>query len=334
MRSLGTSGRVNTVEGMSRRAFVAGVTSVGVVAAGTAIGFEVVRSSGTARRFVSVRGTGEPPSAAAARRLRLVGLTPGSVVIEWDTTAGDDRVLSRRVERDGVLLQQVDDGVKRFADTDASPGHTHSYRLVSLDEDGDAVARVAPLQVTVPAALLREDFEAALTGWELGGLTVEQGMGRGGSRALSGETIDGRTWGELSLPDPLASLTCQVHVRYDEKEPDSSLSVLRLRGAGDAPLCGLFVSADGHLGLRNDLGRVNQVGAGGLTAGTWHCLWLRLEPHGRTSLISAGVDGVVDPMLDRWPQDLGDWRVAAVQLGELRPAKRYRLALDDLVLWQ
>lgn len=272
-------------------------------------------------------------SPTAPGPLEVVAVNPGSVIVRWKPAFDDVRVVGQRVERDGSFHDDLSGDTVLYVDTRCEPASSHSYRVVALDADGNETPAASALRVDVPPAVLLDDFEGPLNQWTVKGLIRQDRTVCTGSQALQGTTVDGQTAATRSVVPSLRDLTCQIQVRYDEKDATGSFTVLKFKTPTSKPLCSLLVSPAGKLALRNGGSNVITVSRTRVAQRRWHAVSLTLSTlaSGRTATIS--MDGSPVAALTDLPLDLGDAEVGMIQIGELARRRSYTLFLDRFVVW-
>jgi chitodextrinase len=272
-----------------------------------------------------------PPGAPT----NLVATTASSAKIDLTWTASTDNVgvTGYDIKRNGTLLASVG-AVTSYSDATATPSTTYQYQVFAKDAAGNISSASNTASATTLAALFSDNFETGdMTLWTLNsGLSVQQQevlAGLHAARATSNGSTVANAYAQLAVPQ--YDLYYDTSFKILSQDPLNSVYLLRLRTADTQSLLGVFVSATGKLGYRNDLSSSGLTNGPSVSLNTWH----EVQIHVHVDSVNANA-GLVEMWFDGAPvasqvEALGTAPVARLQIGENATNRTYDIAFDNVV---
>lgn len=297
----------------------------------TAHAVDTSANSADASINVTIANDVTPPSAPT----NLAATTASSAKIDLTWTASTDNVevTGYDIKRNGTLLASVGT-MTSYSDTTAAPGTTYQYQVFAKDAAGNISSASNTASATTLAALFSDNFETGdMTLWTVNsGLSVQQQEVLAGfyaARATSNSSAVTNAYSQLATPQ--YDLYYDTSFKILSQDPLNSVYLLRLRMADTQSLLGVFVSATGKLGYRNDLSGTALTNGPSVSLNTWHDVQVHIHVDSvdpNAGLVEMWFDGT---QVASQVEVLGTAPIARLQLGDSTAGRTYDIAFDNVV---
>jgi chitodextrinase len=272
-----------------------------------------------------------PPSDPTA--LQATPVSPTRVDLTWTASTDDVGVTAYDIYRDGSPLTSVG-AVTAYSDTTASPATTYDYQVRARDAAGNPSGFSNTATVTTPAtgpALFTDGFESGdLSSWTSNtGVVAQQQEVYEGSWGARATTSSPAVWAYKTLATTHTELYYRIRFKVISQGASSTVNVLKLRTATGTALFGLFRSASGNLGYRNEVAAVSTTSATPVSVGAWHEVQVRVRINGPSGEVETWLDGVRIASLSKI-ENFGTTPIGRLQIGENSTGKTYDVAFDDV----
>jgi hypothetical protein len=255
------------------------------------------------------------------------------VDLTWTASTDDVGVTAYDIYRDGSPLTSVG-AVTAYSDTTASPATTYDYQVRARDAAGNPSGFSNTATVTTPAtgpALFTDGFESGdLSSWTSNtGVVAQQQEVYEGSWGARATTSSPAVWAYKTLATTHTELYYRIRFKVISQGASSTVNVLKLRTATGTALFGLFRSASGNLGYRNEVAAVSTTSATPVSVGAWHEVQVRVRINGPSGEVETWLDGVRIASLSKI-ENFGTTPIGRLQIGENSTGKTYDVAFDDV----
>jgi len=268
--------------------------------------------------------TTAPP---APSDLQATAVSGARVDLSWSSVSDPNGLAGYDVYRDDTLLFRLGP-VTSVTDSTVHPATSYRYTVRARDNAGNISVDSPVATVTTPSLrLFEDDFESGtLVRWSsvngLGLTSDAPYSGTYAARALSTSGTVAYAFGTLSRS--VSDFSARIRF-LAVSQGANSVYLLKWR-SGTTSLGGIFISATGKLGFRNDVAGQSTTTSTAVTQGSWHTL----EVHVRT-----GADGFIEIWYDGTRihqsfQNFGDNQVTVIQLGENSTGRTFDVRFDEV----
>jgi hypothetical protein len=286
---------------------------------------------------IEVSSTGstdqQPPTTPGQPTGTSTGFT--TTDLSWPgSTDAVSSTLQYRVFRDGAHVATVAsaDPVVSFKDTGLVPGSTHTYSIVAVDLAGNQ-SQAGPVSdpITVlpaPSGIFVDDFSSGFSHWStVTGMTIDNSTGSPKAPSARAQAADQKATAMKILPGTFGSACASFDVNATSLVSNSILT--RLLNASGGPIVRLFVSSNGSLGIRSDVGGT-QVSSGVPLGSGWHDVELcgTVGAAGAWYLYRDGVR-----IVNGWVANTGASPIGRLELGDFN-ARTWAANYDFVVVDQ
>ena len=269
-----------------------------------------------------------PPSAPPA--VTATDTTDSTVSLSWQPSSDDTAVAGYNVYIDGVkagAATPMTSGTSYVA-TRLACGTSHTFAVEAADTSGNISERTATTAATSSCSGFRDNFEAGnLEKWTtVSGLVVDRSLVHSGSVAARATSTSGTPrYAYKQLTEDRADVYYRIW--FQIVRPGDTVNLLKLRTATGKALAAVYASAQGRLGLKNEVTATTIATGGTLRTGTWHSVELHASVNGSSGSLEAWLDGV---RVSSTQQNLGTTPIRRLQLGENLSDRMFDVAFDDV----
>jgi hypothetical protein len=266
-----------------------------------------------------------------------VSEAPGTIDLTW-MAATDDlaSTLIYRVFRDGGTtpigtVSSASTTSVSFRDTGLSLGSSHSYEVSA--SDGTNVSALSPVSelITVrsaPPPLFADGFDGGFANWtSVNGLTIDAALGAPSVPSARASVIAARASASKVL-GASSSVLCMSERVNLASMGSSTVSLLRLRTAGDAGIARVFINSGRRLAMRSDITGAQLVTTSTFPLGAWRTVELCGDTTGGGTM-SLYLEGAL--VGGPWGQSLGSTPFGRVMVGD-SDLKTATVNYDDVIV--
>jgi Calcineurin-like phosphoesterase len=270
-----------------------------------------------------------PPTAPS--NLKASFVSANEVRLNWTASTDNTAVAGYQIFRNAVYIGAATD--PSYVDFTTQNGVTYSYSVVAMDIAERTSSSSNTVTVT-PVGLFNDDFESnSLSRWSsVTNLTVQTQEVFAGSFAARGTSNNLPAFALKLLSAPQNELYYRIHFKIMSQIQPMNLLKFRTADSGNGKsILGVFVSADGNLGTRNDILPATTSSTTQVIKGVWHELQVRMLNNGTAGEAEVWLDGTRINALSR-PESFGPYMVGRIQLGENGPGLSFDVAYDDVTV--
>ncbi|HEY7280207.1 MAG TPA: glycosyl hydrolase [Actinomycetota bacterium] len=260
---------------------------------------------------------------AAPSGLHAVARLPYRVGLSWNAPSGAPRAY--RIIRDGRVVGSTSS--TSWTDTSVLPTTTYRYEVAAVGRSGQLSPPSRAAMARTPSTLFFDGFEhGGMAGWPS---RRDAHVGSAGAwYSRHGAVLWSRGAGAFAMRRLSAarrSLSVQAMVKLGHR-PKHSVDVLVLRDGAGRYLTRVQVTPYGT--LRTFVGLHHAApDRPAVPMRQWVELTARVEIHGGQARVTVWVEGV---RLSTYTARVASHTVRAVQLGDHRPGRSYRIVIDNV----